>query len=74
MAKFLGSVRESAVTTTAILIIIAAAKVFGKALALYRIPQDISAFIAMNIDGPIIFILIVSAVLLVMGLVLKHCR
>ena len=68
---FWKAVRESAVTTTAILIIIAAAKVFGKALALYRVPQDISAFIAMNIDGPIIFILIVSAVLLVMGLVFE---
>lgn len=71
MAKFWEAVKESAVTTTAILIIIAAAKVFGKALALYRVPQDISAFIAMNIDGPIIFILIVSAVLLVMGLVFE---
>ena len=68
---FWKAVKESAVTTTAILIIIAAAKVFGKALALYRVPQDISAFIAMNIDGPIIFILIVSAVLLVMGLVFE---
>ena len=44
---------------------------FGKALALYRVPQDISTFIALNIDGPIIFILIVSAVLLVMGLVFE---
>ena len=68
---FWEAVKESAVTTTAILIIIAAAKTFGKALALYRVPQDISAFIAMNIDGPIIFILIVSLVLLVMGLVFE---
>lgn len=68
---FWEAVKESAVTTTAILIIIAAAKTFGKALALYRVPQDISAFIAMNIDGPIFFILIVSLVLLVMGLVFE---
>jgi len=68
---FWEAVKESAVTTTAILIIIAAAKIFGKALALYRVPQDISAFIAMNIDGPIFFILIVSLVLLVMGLVFE---
>ena len=68
---FWEAVKESAVTTTAILIIIAAAKTFGKALALYRVPQDISAFIAMNIDGPVIFILIVSLVLLVMGLVFE---
>lgn len=68
---FWEAVKQSAVTTTAILIIVAAAKVFGKALALYRVPQDISAFIALNIDGPIVFILIVSLVLLVMGLVFE---
>lgn len=65
------AVRDSALTTTAILLIIAGAKVFGKAIALYRIPQDISAFIAASIDGPLLFILLVSAVLLLMGLVFE---
>lgn len=65
------AIRDSALTTTAILLIIAGAKVFGKAIALYRIPQDISAFIASNIDGPLVFILLVSAVLLLMGLVFE---
>lgn len=68
---FWEAVRESAITTTAILLIVAGAKVFGKAIALYRIPQDISAFIAANIDGPLVFILLVCAVLLVMGLVFE---
>jgi C4-dicarboxylate transporter DctM subunit len=62
---------ESMVTTVAILLIIAGAKIFGKAIALYRIPQDISAFITNNIDGPILFILVVSVVLLLMGLVFE---
>ena len=70
-AAFWDAVKDSAVTTAAILLIVAGAKVFGKAIALYRIPQDISAFIAANIDGPIIFILLVSAVLLLMGLVFE---
>jgi len=70
-AGFWDAVKESAVTTTAILLIIAGAKVFGKAIALYRIPQDISAFIAANIDGPVIYILMVSVVLLLMGLVFE---
>lgn len=65
------AVRDSAITTTAILLIIAGAKVFGKAIALYRIPQEISAFIAATIDGPIIFLLVVSVVLLLMGLVFE---
>lgn len=70
-AKLWEAVRDSAVTTTAILLIIAGAKIFGKAIALYRIPQDISAFIAAHIDGPVVFILLVSVVLLLMGLVFE---
>lgn len=68
---FWDAVRESAITTVAILLIVAGAKVFGKAIALYRIPQDISAFIATAIDGPLMFILVVSLVLLLMGLVFE---
>ncbi|WP_171237048.1 TRAP transporter large permease [Ruegeria sp. HKCCA6837] len=70
-AAFWEAVKESAITTTAILLIVAGAKVFGKAIALYRIPQDISAFIAANIDGPLVFILLVCVVLLLMGLVFE---
>ncbi len=69
--SFWEAVKESAITTAAILLIVAGAKVFGKAIALYRIPQDISAFIAANIDGPLVFILLVSVVLLLMGLVFE---
>ncbi|SDC04463.1 TRAP transporter large permease [Ruegeria marina] len=69
--KLWEAVRDSAITTTAILLIIAGAKIFGKAIALYRIPQDISAFIAAHIDGPVVFILLVSVVLLLMGLVFE---
>ncbi len=65
------AVRDSAITTTAILLIIAGAKVFGKAIALYRIPQDISALIAQNIHGPLMFLIVVSLVLLLMGLVFE---
>ena len=65
------AIQESAITTAAILLIVAGAKVFGKAIALYRIPQDISAFLAQTIEGPIMFILVVSIVLLLMGLVFE---
>jgi len=68
---FKEAVYGSMVTTVAILLIIAGAKVFGKAIALYRIPQDISAFITANIDGPILFILAISVILLLMGLVFE---
>lgn len=62
---------ESMVTTVAILLIVAGAKIFGKAITLYRIPQDISAFIGQNIDTPLAFIVVVSIVLLFMGLVFE---
>lgn len=58
-------------TTVAIILIIAGAKIFGKAITLYRIPQDISVMIAQGVDTELGFILIVTAVLLVMGLVFE---
>ncbi|CTQ58654.1 TRAP transporter large permease [Roseibium album] len=62
---------DSMVTTVAILLIVAGAKVFGKAITLYRLPQEISMFIGQNIDTPLAFILVVSVVLLIMGLVFE---
>jgi len=62
---------ESMVTTVAILLIIAGAKVFGKAITLYRIPQDISATIAENVGTPAGLVVLVCLVLLLMGLVFE---
>ncbi|MEP0232049.1 TRAP transporter large permease [Roseibium sp.] len=62
---------EAMATTVAILLIIAGAKVFGKAITLYRIPQDISMFIGQTIDSPFAFVIVVSIVLLFMGLVFE---
>ena len=62
---------DAMVTTVAILLIVAGAKVFGKAITLYRIPQDISAFIGQTIDLPLVFIIVVCTVLLLMGLVFE---
>ncbi|SFJ02502.1 TRAP transporter large permease [Albimonas pacifica] len=62
---------ESMATTTAILLIIAGAKIFGKAITLYRVPQDISAFISETIHTPLAYIVVVAAILLLMGLVFE---
>ena len=59
------------VTTVTILLIVAGAKVFGKAISLYRIPQDVSFFISQNFSEAWLFILVVGAVLVVMGLFLE---
>ena len=59
------------VTTVTIFLIIAGAKLFGKAITLYRIPQEISAAITTNINEPALFILVVCLVLLVIGFFLE---
>ncbi|MEO0427273.1 MAG: TRAP transporter large permease subunit [Pseudomonadota bacterium] len=62
---------ESMATTVAILLIVAGAKVFGKAIALYRLPQEISTFVGQVIDTPLAFVAVVAIVLLIMGLVFE---
>lgn len=62
---------ESMATTVTILLIVAGAKVFGKAITLYRIPQDISEFISVAFSEPGLFIVAVSVVLVLMGLFLE---
>lgn len=58
-------------TTVTIFLIVAGAKIFGKAITLYRIPQDISALITSNISEPVVFVAIVCLVLLIMGFFLE---
>ena len=70
-SDFKEAVFESMVTTAAILIIVACAKTFGKAIALYRIPQDISYFISSTIDTKALFMIVVCIILVAMGLVFE---
>ena len=65
------AVTQSMVTTVTILRIAAGAKEFGKAISLYRIPQDVSFFISQNFSEAWLFILVVGAVLVLMGLFLE---
>jgi C4-dicarboxylate transporter DctM subunit len=69
--KLKTAVMESMVTTITIFLIIAGAKIFGKAITLYRIPQDISLAITTNIGEPWLFVVVVCAVLLIMGFFLE---
>jgi len=65
------AVMESMRTTVTIFLILAGAKVFARAITLYRIPQDISALITTHVASPGLFILIICLVLLVMGFFLE---
>jgi C4-dicarboxylate transporter, DctM subunit len=71
----LGDFREAVfgagLTTANLLLIIAGANVFGKAILLYRIPYDVSQWIATNIESAGMFMLAVTAVLLLLGLFLE---
>lgn len=62
---------ESLQTTVVIFMIIAGAKIFSKAITLYRIPQDITELITQNISSVGLFILVVCLVLLVLGFFLE---
>ena len=68
---FKRAVFEAMITTAAILIIIAGAKIFGKAITLYRIPQDISSLIQTYVDSKMLFVIVVCVVLIAMGLVFE---
>ncbi len=70
-ADFRDAAFEAMATTAAILMIIAGAKVFGKAITLYRIPQEISMTLSEIAQSPLSFVLVVSVVLLLMGLVFE---
>ena len=70
-ARLRQAVTDSMNTSVSILLILAGAKIFGKAITLYRIPQDISAFLTTNISEPALFVAVVAGVLLVMGLFLE---
>jgi C4-dicarboxylate transporter DctM subunit len=65
------AVRESMVTTVTIFLILAGAKVFAKAITLYRIPQDLSAVLIQTLDTAGPFVAAVALVLLFMGCFLE---
>jgi len=58
-------------TAITIFLIMAGAKVFGKAITLYQIPQEISLFVSTHIGEAGIFIFAICAVLLIMGFFLE---
>ncbi len=70
-AELRAAVADSMRSAAAILLIVAGAKVFGKAIALWRIPQDVSGFIIETVQGADGFILLAGLALLVMGLFME---
>lgn len=65
------SIRSAGLTTANLLLIIAGANIFGKAITLYRIPYEISGWITANIETTGAFIIVVTVVLILLGLALE---
>ncbi|WP_456389670.1 TRAP transporter large permease [Profundibacter sp.] len=63
--------REAMQTTVTIFLIIAGAKIFSKAITLYRIPQDITALVTENFTQAGTFLVVVCIILLIMGLFIE---
>ena len=58
-------------TTVAVLLIVAGAKLFGKAVTIYQIPQEVTALTAATFQSPWAFLMAICAILLLMGLFLE---
>src|SRR5690606_3212979 len=70
-ADFLDAVRQTLKTTIMLLLIVVGAKIFGKAITLSQVPGMLSAVVDTHIESVGGFILLVTAVLLIMGLFLE---
>lgn len=62
---------DSGVTTGSIMIIVAAAAVFGRILALEQIPSEVASTMMSISSNPIIFLLLVNVLLIVIGTFLE---
>ncbi len=69
--KLQSAIQSTMKTTVTIFLIVAGAKIFGKAITLYDIPQEISETLVRTIHSPGIFILAVCVILLIMGFFLE---
>jgi tripartite ATP-independent transporter DctM subunit len=70
-ASLRAAVEASLKTTVMILLIVAGAKLFTFAITLYLLPQQVSAFLAVSIRDPKLFVLAVGVMLLAMGCFLE---
>ena len=62
---------SASLSSAAILVIIGFTSIFNRAMVLEQIPQSIAAFAVTFTDNPLIFLLIVNAVLLIVGMFME---
>lgn len=71
LPKLSEAVKDTMKTSVTILLIVVGAKIFGHAITLYRIPQEVTAFVTENFHHQLSFLLAVTCVLLLIGLFLE---
>lgn len=69
--SFLTALKETALSTGSIMMIVSAASVYAWVLTKERIPQQLTSWIVGHIDNKIVFLLIVNVFLLVLGMFIE---
>src|SRR5699024_8031041 len=67
LATLWKALRETAVTTASIIVIIVAATILGWSLAREEVPQALSSFMTGNLDSSVAFLLVTAVLLLILG-------
>ncbi|MCB1313468.1 MAG: TRAP transporter large permease [Sedimentitalea sp.] len=70
-AMFADAVRHTVTTTVVLFLVVIGAKIFGKAVTLYQVPMQVSQLVDTHVSSEWVFLLIVVAILLFIGLFLE---
>jgi C4-dicarboxylate transporter DctM subunit len=68
---FIEAVKQTVGTTIVLFLVVIGAKIFGKAVTLYQVPSQISQLVDTHVSSVGVFLLIVAAILLIIGLFLE---
>lgn len=68
---FVKAVRATLSTTVVLFLVVIGAKIFGKAVTLYQVPMQVSQLVDTHVNSVGVFLLIVAAILLFIGLFLE---
>ena len=68
---FVQAVRATLSTTVVLFLVVIGAKIFGKAVTLYQVPMQVSQLVDTHVSSVWLFLLIVAAILLFIGLFLE---
>lgn len=71
LKNFMEAIRETITTTSSIMLIVGAASAFAWILTKERIPQDVTEFLVNNISNKYVFLMIVNAFLLMVGMFIE---